>query len=962
MTNDIQKIENYEIPKRDTIYRNKNMKYLTAAEIPKFMLYLDPFLIGSRKIHTKDIINITDGYILFVKFLISERSTNKEQRKAADSKINELKKKFLKIQDIANGYDQPFNPDSMKLSEIEIDEWRDEIIERDKYGHVESIKHQKLGTKLLNRFEFIYIPNFKEFLYYDESCGYFRPGAREFISQKAREILKEESTTYIVNEVVSYVRDLSLTNDEEFKPAPGLINMKNGVYDWKGRRLLAHSSEYHFRTSLPFSYNIHARKSQFFKVLQEITQDDLEKALIVLEVFGWMLIPGYPIQKAVAFFGTGNNGKSVILNFIQSFLGRENVSNTPLQTLCNNRFAVPGLRGKIANISGDVGSATLYDTSTFKQLTGGDEVEGEIKGLQSRPKFMNEAKMVFAFNRLPNTWDQSKAFYRRFKLVELIQDFSNRDDKDLINKITKESDLQAVFNLIVEVFLPALASKLEFHNQETVEETTQRYKINSNPGLAFVEEMLEPNPDSEVEGRELYNLFTDWCKREGISPISPEAFGRTLLKNSEMAVYHKLKQKDGVRSYYYIGINIKDTDGENGKSDQVKGNDKKNMITLKDALNYYVKTYCKEQSDHGSYVFYTLKNKLEVIQYRNIEKTYEPYAPKNFNLKQIQSSTEEKMSDHVFSQEGENLITSADTIHEGVTNEALNHGITEKLSDENSLSGLYESYKYKQVILETALKIPDGKKGAWISPSDILENIVYSSDSVTISLEDLNERCLPSLAAEGLIAISNGKIMLTGKGLNELKPKEPNNREDSNKIRYIFLSILENINLAAEDGRDYCLKKGDAVHVPEVNANLLIERGWARKIQPQESKKENNQVPPFQNDSPHSPDLQGEPTKSDVQNENSNNDEKPETVEPITMKQADEIKNMLLRSGIHLKATDTGISISGDRYNIGVPVSYYRQNSDMIDQAMSKWNLTKKNEGALGTVFFDIPLKKEVQP
>ena len=80
------------------------------------------------------------------------------------------------------------------------------------------------------------------------------------------------------------------------------------------------------------------------------------------------------------------------------------------------------------------------------------------------------------------------------------------------------------------------------------------------------------------------------------------------------------------------------------------------------------------------------------------------------------------------------------------------------------------------------------------------------------------------------------------------------------------------------------------------------------------------------------------------------------------MKQADEIKNMLLRSGIHLKATDTGISISGDRYNIGVPVSYYRQNSDMIDQAMSKWNLTKKNDGALGTVFFDIPLKKEVQP
>ena len=103
-------------------------------------------------------------------------------------------------------------------------------------------------------------------------------------------------------------------------------------------------------------------------------------------------------------------------------------------------------------------------------------------------------------------------------------------------------------------------------------------------------------------------------------------------------------------------------------------------------------------------------------------------------------------------------------------------------------------------------------------------------------------------------------------------------------------------------------------------------------------------------------------TKTDVQNEKSRHDEKTESIEPITLAEAEEIKNTLLRSGLHLKATDTGISIGGERYNIAVPVSYYRQNSEMIDQAMSKWNLTKKNDGALGTVFFDIPLKKEVQP
>jgi DNA-binding MarR family transcriptional regulator len=197
----------------------------------------------------------------------------------------------------------------------------------------------------------------------------------------------------------------------------------------------------------------------------------------------------------------------------------------------------------------------------------------------------------------------------------------------------------------------------------------------------------------------------------------------------------------------------------------------------------------------------------------------------------------------------------------------------------------------------------------------------------------------------------------------------PNFSSDENSLkhesRYVLLSILEDINVAAEDGYDYTLRKNDIVHIPEINANLLIKRGWAREIQPQQSKKENNQVPPFQNDGTlgtHGTELKPGPTKTDFQNEKSNHDEKPESIEPITKEQAEEIKNTLLRNGIHLKATDTGISIGGDRYNIGVPVSHYRQNSEMIDQTMSKWNFTKKNDGALGTVFFDIPLKKGVQP
>jgi P4 family phage/plasmid primase-like protien len=687
-----------------------------------------------------------------------------------------------------------------------------------------------LATKLASRYTFTYRPKFNEFLCYDPEDGIDKNGATEFISQKVRKILGEVSTTHIVNEIVAYIRDVSLITEEEFNYPPELINLKNGVLNWKELRLLPHSPKYHFRTVLPFSYNVHARKSSFFKALEEITKDDLEKALKIMEVFAWMFVPGYPIQKAVAFFGPGNNGKSVILNFLIALLGKENTSSTPLQTICNNRFSVPGLRGKLANIAGDVSDATLYDTSIFKQLTGGDEVEGEIKGLQRRPKFTNSAKMLFAFNRLPNTWDQSRAYYRRFELIEFIQDFSQREDRNLIKKITREEDLQAVFNLIVEIFLPILSSRLEFLNQESTEETAKRYRLNSNPSLAFIEEMLEPNPDCEIEGRELYNSFMNWCKKNGISPVSSESFGRTLIKYSEMAIHHKQKQKDGVRSYYYSGIQIKELDPEIEKSAYVQDDGEKNLRTFTEALNYYLETYHQKQSAYGSYVFYTLGTCSREYN-RRVQKTYATYAPNNFNTKNIQPSTEENIGPYVLKSQKDNLCTQEVSSSDINISEPVKSGINENKSDnKEAIPDLNQSYAIKESIIETAYRISNGKKGTWIDPIDILGNILYSRADITVSLEDLTEKILPSMAGEGLVLLSNGKIRLTEKKLKELKPKEPDNQGDSKETHYINLSMLEDRSFSATDGKDYTLHKGQTASIPEDTAKVLIERKWAIEV------------------------------------------------------------------------------------------------------------------------------------
>ncbi len=192
-------------------------------------------------------------------------------------------------------------------------------------------------------------------------------------------------------------------------------------------------------------------------------------------------------------------------------------------------------------------------------------------------------------------------------------------------------------------------------------------------------------------------------------------------------------------------------------------------------------------------------------------------------------------------------------------------------------------------------------------------------------------------------------------------PSKSDVQNDSKGVHYILLSILDNVNVAAEDGRDYNLRKGDIVHIPEINANLLIKRGWAREIQSRQSKKETTQVPPFQNDGTLGTlgtEFKPEPTKHDVQNEKSNHDEKPENAESITLTEAEEIKNTILNRGIHLIESETGQSSDGKKYRLGVPTKYYKQNREFVDQAMREIGFTKGNTGEFTTVFFNRKLKE----
>lgn len=579
--------------------------------------------------------------------------------------LREYAKLYLRAWDIFNGLGLPDMPEPDRFLSNEIERIREQVVEKDKAGEVVRVRFQRLADIISKRLRFAYLSKFGEFLLYDSKNGTWRDGAEDKIASVVKEILGDACTVHYITEITTLIRVGSLTSLDEFGKVPdGLINMQNGVFDWKNHKLIPHSPEYHFRWVLPFRYNRHVRRSRFFKVLEEIFADDLRKALSTMEVFAWIFIPGYPIQKAVTFFGTGNNGKSTIMDVLSEFIGRENTSSTPLQTLCMNRFAIPGLRGKLGNIAGDVSDATLLDTGVFKNLTGDRYVEGEIKGLQNRPLFPNTAKMLFGFNRLPFSRDNSVAYYRRFFLIECVQSFEGKAVKDLVSKITGESDLQDIFNVVTNIFLPVLAKNMEFTFSEKAETVMERYNLNSNPALAYINEQLEPEPNGIMPSNALYSDFVRWCETRGISPVASHSFGLTLTRYSGLDVHHKQKQEDGVRNYYYIGIRKKqpdenETDG--GNSDYNIGDMNKStyatissLRTFADAVEYYVHEYLGGGGAYSSYAFQYLRNSSKV-NYISKEKAYALQAAPHDDHLQTSENTGSKSPAYAFEKKPDSL-------------------------------------------------------------------------------------------------------------------------------------------------------------------------------------------------------------------------------------------------------------------------------------------------------------------
>jgi putative DNA primase/helicase len=376
------------------------------------------------------------------------------------------------------------------------------------------------------------------------------------VANQCGPLIKEQLSNHLIAETLGCIERSTYIDRENFKPPPDKIPLANGVYNLTTNQLEHHSMSNDFLYQIPVHYDPNAACPRIDKFLEETLGD---RKTLAYEIAGYALAESTPNkwQRAFMMIGPGDNGKSTFLNLITELLGDENVSNQTLQALVENRFSAAALHLKLANIAADIGDRSLYSTWQFKALTGGDKISAEHKFKDSF-QFGNRAILMFSCNSLPESYDDSDAFHKRWILIPFENTFTgDKKDSKLLEKLSESEELSGFFNRAIAAYRE-MDNRGAFTGEGTTEQKRDHYTRLSDPVHCFIEECILFDPEGMVNKQQLYTDFRTYAQKRGYGKTFTQKrfFKKFREKAGEQLYESYVKDGDGVQRRIYKGIKL----------------------------------------------------------------------------------------------------------------------------------------------------------------------------------------------------------------------------------------------------------------------------------------------------------------------------------------------------------------------------------------------------------------------
>jgi len=299
--------------------------------------------------------------------------------------------------------------------------------------------------------------------------------------------------------------------------------------------------------------------TMFLAFLDRIMVGDKELVSYLKRVFGYCCT-GITSEHAMFFFyGTGANGKSVLLSTISGILGSYHktaaIETFTVQAGTNHPTDLAHLMGARLVTAIETEEGRRWAESKIKALTGGDEISARFMR-QDFFTFKPQFKLIVAGNHKPSLRTVDEAMKRRLHMVPFAVTIPEAErDPDLAEKLKAEWP---------QILAWMIAGCLEWKRiglapPKAVLDTTTAYFEAEDATAAWVEERCEINASHWTSAGALFASWKAWAELAGEFVGSQKTFSQKLEGRGI-----EQKRAGHLRTRGFAGIKLIEAEPEQG--------------------------------------------------------------------------------------------------------------------------------------------------------------------------------------------------------------------------------------------------------------------------------------------------------------------------------------------------------------------------------------------------------------
>lgn len=337
------------------------------------------------------------------------------------------------------------------------------------------------------------------------------------------------------------LNQLKKHTQHRLESAANKLNLLNGTYDTNDNKIHPHREEDYLFYVLPYELDTKAKCPKFDKYMATVLPKVEYQNLILSYVAS--CFSTVKLEKMLCLFGSGANGKSVLLDILKGILGKENCTYVPIDSL-----AAEGSRGensrtmihnKLINFSYE-SKLNRIDFSTFKMLASREPLQARF--MYNNPFFMeNYARTIYSVNSLPTHLESTAGLFRRLLIVPFETTIpKEKQNKRLAEQIVRE-EAPGVLNKVLEA-LKRFNKNENLEVPEALDTLIDELETETDNVKLFLKESnyeadTKTKPGDLPTLKDLYFEYKNFCDEAGITGgVGRTTFIRRLARFNIRAV------------------------------------------------------------------------------------------------------------------------------------------------------------------------------------------------------------------------------------------------------------------------------------------------------------------------------------------------------------------------------------------------------------------------------------------